>query len=179
MQYSISQYLKTAVFQTIYGMVKYIPTPIGDVFRIVVLKIFMKKLQVGWVRTGVHIWWPENISIGKSFLNEDIFLNGLAGITICDHVMMGHRCTITTDDHYFENPDILPLYQGRKSAPIIIEDGAYIGINVVILPGVTIGAGAVIGAGSIVNKSIPSMAVAVGVPARVIRYRGDKLKGNI
>ena len=59
----------------------------------------------------------------------------------------------------------LPL----KYAPIVIEDGAHIGIGSIIMPGVTIGRGAVIGAGSVVTKSIPPFSVAVGVPARVIR----------
>lgn len=59
----------------------------------------------------------------------------------------------------------LPL----KYAPIVIEDGAHIGIGSIIMPGVTIGKGAVIGAGSVVTKDIPQYCVAVGVPAKVIR----------
>lgn len=56
-----------------------------------------------------------------------------------------------------------------KYAPIVIEDGAHIGIGSIIMPGVTIGQGAVIGAGSVVTKSIPAHCVAVGVPAKVIK----------
>lgn len=56
-----------------------------------------------------------------------------------------------------------------KYAPIVIEDGAHIGIGSIIMPGVTIGEGAVIGAGSVVTKSIPAHCVAVGVPAKVIK----------
>lgn len=59
----------------------------------------------------------------------------------------------------------LPL----KYAPIVIEDGAHIGIGSIVMPGVTIGKGAVIGAGSVVTKDIPSYCVAVGVPAKVIK----------
>lgn len=59
----------------------------------------------------------------------------------------------------------LPL----KYAPIVIEDGAHIGIGSIIMPGVTIGKGAVIGAGSVVTKDVPPYCVAVGVPAKVIR----------
>lgn len=59
----------------------------------------------------------------------------------------------------------LPL----KYAPILIKDGAHIGIGSIIMPGVTIGEGAVIGAGSVVTKDVPAHCVAVGVPAKVIR----------
>lgn len=57
-----------------------------------------------------------------------------------------------------------------KYAPVVIKDGAHIGIGSIIMPGVTIGEGAVIGAGSVVTKDIPPYSVAVGVPAKVIRY---------
>lgn len=59
----------------------------------------------------------------------------------------------------------LPL----KYAPIVIKDGAHIGIGSIIMPGVTIGEGAVIGAGSVVTRDIPPYCVAVGVPAKVIK----------
>ena len=53
--------------------------------------------------------------------------------------------------------------------PIVIKDGAHIGIGAIIMPGVTIGEGAVIGAGAVVTHDIPAYSVAVGVPARVIK----------
>ena len=59
----------------------------------------------------------------------------------------------------------LPL----KYAPIVIKDGAHIGIGSIIMPGVTIGEGAVIGAGSVVTRDIPPHCVAVGAPAKVIK----------
>ena len=53
--------------------------------------------------------------------------------------------------------------------PIVIKDGAHIGIGAIVMPGVTIGEGAVIGAGSVVTRDIPPYSVAVGAPARVIK----------
>lgn len=53
--------------------------------------------------------------------------------------------------------------------PIVINDGAHIGIGAIIMPGVTIGKGAVIGAGSVVTRDIPDYCVAAGVPAKVIK----------
>lgn len=52
---------------------------------------------------------------------------------------------------------------------IRIEDDSWIGANVVILPGVTIGRGSTIGAGSIVSRDVPPYSVAVGIPARVVK----------
>lgn len=53
--------------------------------------------------------------------------------------------------------------------PIVIKDGAHIGIGAIIMPGVTIGEGAVIGAGAVVTKDVPPHSIAVGSPAKVIR----------
>lgn len=54
--------------------------------------------------------------------------------------------------------------------PIKICDGAHIGIGAIIMPGVTIGEGAVVGAGAVVTKDVPPYSIAVGVPAKVIRF---------
>lgn len=57
-----------------------------------------------------------------------------------------------------------------RYSPITIKDGAHIGIGSIIMPGVTVGEGAIIGAGSVVTRDIPPYCVAVGVPAKVIKY---------
>lgn len=56
-----------------------------------------------------------------------------------------------------------------KYAPIVIKDGAHLGIGCIVMPGVTIGKGAVVGAGAVVVKDVPDYCVAVGVPAKVIK----------
>lgn len=63
----------------------------------------------------------------------------------------------------------LPL----KYAPIVIKDGAHIGIGSIIMPGVTIGKGAVVGAGAVVTKDVPDHCLVVGVPAKVIKRLGE------
>jgi acetyltransferase-like isoleucine patch superfamily enzyme len=136
----------------------------------------MKKISTLWIRPGITVWWPEKISIGTSSMNEDIHLNCFGVINIGERVLVGHRCTFFSDEHVFENLDELIWFQDRNPAPIVVEDDVYFGCNVVVLSGVTIGRGAVIGAGSVVTKDVPSLAVVGGIPARVIRYRGDKLK---
>jgi acetyltransferase-like isoleucine patch superfamily enzyme len=172
--HSAGTYLRAGIFQTVWGMVKYLPTGVGDWIRFAVLKLFMKKIGTAWIHSGVTIWWPERISIGDGSINEDIHLNGFGGITVGDRVLLGHRTTLFSDEHIFDDP-ARPIWdQGRKAAPITIEDDVYLGCNVVVLAGVTIGRGAVIGAGSVVTRDVPPLAIAVGAPARVIGKRGDR-----
>ena len=60
------------------------------------------------------------------------------------------------------------------SRPVVIGNDVWIGMNVVVMDGVTIGDGAVIGAGAIVTHDVPPYAVALGIPARVVKYRFDE-----
>lgn len=62
-----------------------------------------------------------------------------------------------------------------KEGKVIIKDGAHIGIGAIILPGVTIGEGAIVGAGAVVSKDIPDYAVAVGIPAKVVKSYKDNV----
>lgn len=104
---------------------------------------------------------------------------GLSGsvISAAESVVLGKgvRCganvTITdTDWHSPESPDEGPGQ--APHAPVVIEDGAWLGLNVVVLKGVTIGRGSVVAAGSVVVNSIPPRVVAAGHPAVVIRELG-------
>lgn len=60
--------------------------------------------------------------------------------------------------------------------PIVIKDGAHVGIGSIVMPGVTIGEGSVIGAGAVVTRDIPAYSVAVGAPAKVIKNFDKKEK---
>lgn len=87
------------------------------------------------------------------------------------HVTMGPNCVFITGDHPvpgdFERfRDHSPVH-----APIVVEEDAFIGSHVIVLPGVTIGRGAAVGAGAVVAKNVAPGAVVVGNPAREIRRR--------
>ena len=69
------------------------------------------------------------------------------------------------------DPDRPMRAQGYTTAPIIIGDDVWLGAKSVVLKGVSIGHGAVVGAGSVVTRSLPSGAIAVGAPARVVASR--------
>ena len=114
---------------------------------------------------------PMDISIGD---NSGIGINCSvgAGITIGKNVLMGPECFIYTRNHRFDRLDVPIIEQGYSDTnPVVIEDEVWIGSRVIIMPGVHIGEGCVIGTGTIVTKNIPPYAVAVGVPAKVIKFR--------
>ncbi len=88
-------------------------------------------------------------------------------------VLLARNVYIADHAHAFEDLSRPVLDQGVNDIrPIEIGDGAWLGQNVVVCPGVRIGRGAVIGANAVVRDDVPDHAVAVGVPARVVREFG-------
>lgn len=90
------------------------------------------------------------------------------GVTIGSDVFIGPNVTFTNDKY--------PV-SGNKSFELlstIIQDGASIGANATILPGITIGVGAIIGAGSVVTRDVPSYVTVLGNPARIYLDPGEK-----
>lgn len=91
-------------------------------------------------------------------------------ITIGNNVKIGACVLITdTDVHPINYIKRRTLNNGVKSAPIVIEDDAWIGAHCVILKGVTIGARSIIGAGSVITKNIPADCIAAGNPCKPIK----------
>lgn len=86
------------------------------------------------------------------------------GIRVGDDVFIGPNATFT-NDKFPRSKQYLSSFPQTK-----VEDGASIGANATILPGITIGQGAMIGAGAVVTRSVPSYAVVVGNPARIVNY---------
>lgn len=93
-------------------------------------------------------------------------------IIIGNNVKIGGNCTIIdTDSHSLD-------YLKRRSAsadwgvakPVVIEDDVMLGMNTIVLKGVTIGARTIVGAGSVVTKTLPPDCIAAGNPAKVVKY---------
>lgn len=120
-----------------------------------------------------HLHVGNNVYIGP----HASFMASIAHIYIGNYVMFGPNCTIRGGDHridvigkhIYEVADSEKLPQNDKD--VIIEEGCWIGCNVVILKGVTLGKGAVVAAGAVVTKDVPPYAIVAGVPAKVIRLR--------
>jgi acetyltransferase-like isoleucine patch superfamily enzyme len=110
------------------------------------------------------------LEIGRGFGMTGGTLCAEERITIGDEVWVGANCVIMdTDFHPLDLDTRLARPLDGATAPVVIEDGAFIGMRSLILKGVTIGARSVIGAGSVVTRDIPPGVIAAGNPARVIR----------
>lgn len=110
----------------------------------------------------------------KIIIGNNFYLNAychlLGNISFGDNVMVGPKTVIWGRDHGMVLGSPMNS-QPHIKADIKIGSDVWIAANVTILKGVTIGNGAVIGAGAVVTKDIPEYAIAVGNPARVVKYR--------
>jgi acetyltransferase-like isoleucine patch superfamily enzyme len=90
-------------------------------------------------------------------------------VTIGDKVYLAPLVQILAVNHVFHDPTRPIIEQGITAEGIVVEDNVWIGAGAIITDGVRIGQGAVIGAGAVVTRDIPPHAVAVGVPAQVVK----------
>ena len=109
-----------------------------------------------------------NIFIGNNvFVNYNCIFSDNGKIIIGDDVRIAPNTGIYTVNHAFDPEE--RAIGAQIYEPVTIEDKVWIGANVIVLPGVTIGEGSIIGAGSVVTKDIPPRVIAVGNPCKVIR----------
>lgn len=121
-----------------------------------------------WIAKTFNCDCGKNIFIGNNFTgNHNLTILDIREVRIGDNVMIGPNTLITTVGHPLD-------YRPRReyiafAKPVVIEDDVWIGGNVTVLPGVTIGRGAVVAAGAVVTKDVPPCSVAAGNPAKVIK----------
>ena len=121
---------------------------------------------------GLKITKFSNVSIGyRCSFGGNVVLHSFDKIEIGDDCMIAYGVNITTATHDY-NVEIMNKTYITK--PVKIGSNVWIGINAIILPGVTIGNGAVIGGGAVVTKDVPEYAIVVGNPAKILKYRSIK-----
>jgi len=114
------------------------------------------------------------VTIGdRCLIGRQSSIVGHFEITIGNDVYFGPNVYVTDQNHSVDDPATPIGKQSAGEKPVTIGDGSWLGANVVVLPGVTIGRHVAVGAGSIVTSDLPDHAVAVGNPARVIRIAND------
>jgi carbonic anhydrase/acetyltransferase-like protein (isoleucine patch superfamily) len=112
--------------------------------------------------------WGEMFSIGENtFITGPLHVNLAAPVRIGDNVNIAHDVALLTVDHEIGPPWRRAGWSER--APILINDGAWIGARATILPGVSIGKGVVVAAGAVVTRDVESHTLVGGVPARVLK----------
>ena len=108
----------------------------------------------------------------RTSIGSNSVLVSLDGVELDEAVLTAASCNISAGLYHFDNKDKPIMDQGLYTkGPIRSGSGVWLGTQVSILDGVTIGEGAILGAGAVVNKDIPAYAIAFGVPAKVIRSR--------
>lgn len=108
----------------------------------------------------------RHIRLGKNiFINHACTFLDLGGITIEDHVQIGPKVNIITENHPVEPSQRKML--DLKS--VLVKSNAWIGAAATILPGVTIGENAIVAANAVVNKDVPANTIVGGIPAKVIK----------
>ena len=116
------------------------------------------------------------LSIGNgTSIAGNCVLSAASSVRLGSKVLIARGVYISDHIHAYEDISRAVLEQGiARVEPVEIGDGAWLGENVVVCPGVRIGVGAVIGANAVVVDDIPDYAVAVGVPAKVVRHFADR-----
>jgi acetyltransferase-like isoleucine patch superfamily enzyme len=141
----------------------------------------LEALQDGRLEIGAHtlfepdVWItapaPARIRIGTGcFLNIGAMVASVSLVEIGDHCMLANNCFVTDGNHRFDDPDRPVPWQGfTTKGPTRIGDNTWLGANVVVTSGVTIGERCVIGANSVVTKDVDPFTIAAGAPARPLR----------
>ncbi|RYZ99536.1 MAG: acyltransferase [Sphingobacteriaceae bacterium] len=159
-----------------YVLIRNLPSsyfPMGKVFNALRVGILKKIIKVGagnTIQTGFRFGMKDVVIIGDNCqINEDVYIQSAR---IGNYVLIAQNVAILAVTHNFDRLDIPIIQQGStKPDPVTIEDDVWIGRNVIVLPGVTIGKGAIIGASAVVTKDVAPNAIVGGVPAKLIRYR--------
>jgi acetyltransferase-like isoleucine patch superfamily enzyme len=177
------------------ALIRFMPGMTGSFVRRCWYRLWLRGCDKISIGTGCELLSPQtmcfegSVSIGansfftaeqgvilvstKTSFNSNVHINASVGgtIQIGESCLIGPNVVMRTAGHRFDNPEVPIRQQGHIVGNINIGADVWIGAGVVVLGGVQIGAGAIIGAGSVVTRDIAAMAVAVGIPARVIKFR--------
>jgi acetyltransferase-like isoleucine patch superfamily enzyme len=136
------------------------------------------------IAIGSNVWigagsWIQSLktddgvalAIGSgTSISGNVVISAAHSVRLGKKVLLARGVYISDHVHNYDDTSKAVLDQGiGRLEPVEIGDGAWLGENVVVCPGVTVGAGAVIGANAVVTTDVPAHALAVGAPARVVR----------
>ena len=136
----------------------------------VVLQLSEEHMKYGLQKPKVEI--GDRVTIGLGTM-----VSAAEHILVKKNVLISQHCFIGDHDHEYKDINTPIRFQGLKNVKsVVINEGAWIGANVTVCSGVTIGKNSVIGANSVVKKDVPDYAVAAGVPAKIIKRYDEKSK---
>ena len=159
-------------FEAIWYLIKCLfflsPLPWPSLFKAQILRWFGAKIGKGvTLKPRINIHLPWHLEIGDyTQIGEEVFLLNFLKIKIGSHCCISQRAFLCTGNHDYMDPK-MPF----RHAEIHIRDGAWIGAQVFVAPGVSVGVDAVVSAGSVVKKSLPDNQICDGNPCRPIKPR--------
>lgn len=136
-----------------------------------------KRISIGsHVYLGPGCWLLTHEPAGRLEIGDGTSIAGWCVLSAALDVRIGRKVLfarnvyIADHRHGFGDPHTAILDQPIEDLrPVVVEDGAWLGQNVVLLPGVTVGRGAVVGANSVIREDVPPRCVVAGSPGRVVR----------
>lgn len=152
--------LKCLVFLT--------PLPFPSAIKRNVLRWFGAHIGCGVViKPRVNIHFPWKLSVGDhAWIGEEVFILNFEPVTIGAHCCISQRVFLCAGNHDYRQPN-MPY----RNQPVVVEDGAWVGAQTFVAPGVTIGCEAVIAAGSVVAHDQPARMVCAGNPSVPVKSR--------
>lgn len=139
--------------------------------KIALLRIFGAKIGNGLVlKNNVSIKFPWKLTIGDNvWIGEYAWIDNLDKVTIGNNVCISQGALLLTGNH-----DYTLTSFDYRNAPIVIEDGAWVGAKSIVCPGVTMKSHAILTVGSIATKDLNAYGIYQGNPAEEIRQRKIK-----
>ena len=127
-----------------------------------------------WLQTLEGPGYAGELVVGDgTAIAGSCVLSAAVSVRVGRRVLFARNVYVSDHIHAYEDRTQAVLDQGfERLDPVVIGDGAWLGQNVVVCPGVTIGSGAVVGANSVVTEDVPAYSLAVGAPARIVRRFG-------
>lgn len=144
------------------------PLPVPSQFKCSVLRLFGARIGKGVViKPQVKILFPWKLTVGDhAWIGEEVFILNFEPVTIGAHCCISQRAFLCGGSHNYRQPE-MPYRNG----PISVKDGAWVGAQVFVAPGVTIGVETVVTAGSVVTRDLPSKMVCSGYPCLPFKER--------
>ncbi len=149
------------------------PLPWPSRLKSGLLRLFGAKIGSGvYIKPRVNIHLPWKLAVGDhTWLGEEVFILNLGQVTIGAHCCISQRAFLCTGSHDYRDVEM-----SYRNAPIVVSDGAWVGAQVFVAPGVVIGSDAVVTAGSVVLKSLPPGMICSGNPCQPVKLRWKERK---
>ena len=184
---------REALLET-YAAAAFVDSPAGARQRRVLMRALCKSFGNGVrIGLGVLVLHPHTFEIGDGvFIGNQTFLQGrhdgrcaigahtwigpqsyfdCRELELGEYVGWGPGAKVLGSEHTGDPVDVPIIQTELVIKPVRVGKWADIGVNAVLLPGVTVGEGAIVGAGAVVTHDVPGYAIVAGVPAKLLRYR--------